>query len=65
MITDPDDRDYRFPQPGERLWHEPQQAWIRITGDTPYGHVCDEVAGVFEDSSQSVVVKLRSLRSAR
>ncbi len=56
MITDPDEPGYRYPQPGERLWHQPWQRWVTITG----GSIADEVWGRLDDG-QSVSVKLRSL----
>lgn len=61
MITDPDQPGYRFPQPGERYWHAPWECWVVIEGDTPYGHVPDEVAALRESDGQKLVVKLRSL----
>lgn len=62
LITDPDDPGYRYPQPGERLWHEPSQRWATVTvlerGRVP--HV-DEVSVIVEDCEVRIV-KLRSLR---
>lgn len=61
MITDPDKPGYRYPQPGDRLWHVPWQCWIVITGQPVYGPSVDEVDGEREDNGQPVSVKLRSL----
>jgi hypothetical protein len=62
VITDPDVAGYRYPAPGERLWHAPWQCWmtVRAKGCTR----CvpdDEVAATREDNGVRVVVKLRSL----
>lgn len=62
MITDPDDPGYRYPQPGERLWHEPSQRWVTIIGTPDYGPVADEVDVRAADLDQAATVKLRSLR---
>lgn len=63
MITDPDEPGYRYPQPGERLWHDPWQCWVTITGEPHYGPIADEVDGRLDDG-RAVGVKLRSLREA-
>ncbi len=64
MITDPNEAGYRYPQPGERYWHEPWQRWVIVDGDSPYGLIPDEVAAHYEDEpDEKLVVKLRSLVS--
>lgn len=62
MITDPDALDYRYPNPGERLWHAPWACWMTVLARgcsrcTPVG----EVAATREDTGVRVVVKLASL----
>lgn len=56
--------DYRWPpEPGERWWHVPMQAWVVIDDFDPgYDAAClDEVPCIRESDAQRCVVKLRSL----
>lgn len=66
MITDPDERGYRYPQPGERLWHQPARQWCTVLppemsprhGDL---EVIAEVPVALGPEHVCAVVKLRSL----
>lgn len=66
METDPDVPGYRYPDPGERLWHEPWARWVIVLAADPLDRVrvipMDEVLVRYEGSEQRAVVKLRSLR---
>lgn len=58
MITEPDDPDYRYPQPGERFWHSRKDAWctVRSGADEPYDlRVVGEVAVTFDDGRRATV----------
>lgn len=65
MITDPDDPDYHYPKPGERLWHRPLATWLIIEGQPHYGPIDDEVDAHREDDGSTLTVKLRSLERRR
>lgn len=60
MITDPDDPGYRYPRPGERLWHEPSQRWVTVTALAEYDTGTE--VPVIDEDGRRLTVKLRSLR---
>lgn len=62
MIDDPDEDGYRYPEPGERLWHRPWKRWIIVRAlDCVRCVPQDEVPVRFEGSDELAVVKLKSL----
>lgn len=62
MIDDPGEVGYRYPFPGERLWHRPWRRWVIVRGlDCVRRIPEDEVPVRFEGSDELAVVKLKSL----
>lgn len=62
MITDPDEPGYRYPRPGERLWHHAWSGgWCVVLGQPDYGPSDDEVEVRCEGSGLQASVKLRNL----
>jgi hypothetical protein len=69
VIDDPDDPDYRYPEPGERLWHWRRERWVTVLpADGPRDRAKDdaslrvlgEVAVELEDGHRAIV-KLNNL----
>jgi hypothetical protein len=63
VISDPDDPAFRYPQPGERYWHQPWNRWCTIVEPWPELRRSlprDEVP-VRMESGKLATVKLRSL----
>lgn len=70
MIDDPDDPAYRYPEPGERLWHWRREQWvITLPADGPRERARDdislrvlgEVTVEFEGTGRRAIVKLSNL----
>jgi hypothetical protein len=60
VTDDPEDPEYRYPLPGERLWHR-SQGWVTVEMGGADLVVLGEVAATRERDGQAVTVKLRSL----
>lgn len=72
VIDDPDDPDYRYPEPGERFWHVQWDRWVIVRPTDGWCleqrareaiglRILGEVTVELEDTGQRGIVKLRSL----
>jgi hypothetical protein len=68
VTDDPDDPEYRYPEPGERFWHWRHEQWVTVQpapGTTPSStdeslRILGEVAVLLEDGGKAIV-KLHNL----
>lgn len=72
MIDDPDDPDYRYPEPGERFWHR-RHGWVatipaygrrEAASDERGLRILGEVAVAVAATGKRAIVKLTNLEES-
>jgi hypothetical protein len=70
VTDDPDDPNYRYPEPGERLWHWRREQWVVVipaygpperAADERGLRVLGEVAVTIEATKERAIAKLTNL----